>query len=110
MSTASRSSLRRQAAHFVRATAGLTRSNRCSSGWHPGSGESTEAWADFLTDLRDRGLSCPCWRSRMVRTVDRRGRASLPAAPAPKVLDPLPFSVDVDGRERKDRRFSSIFW
>ncbi len=25
----------------------------------PGTGESTDAWADFLTDLRDRGLPCP---------------------------------------------------
>ncbi len=25
----------------------------------PGTGESTDAWADFLTDLRDRGLTCP---------------------------------------------------
>ena len=28
-------------------------------GLAPGTGESTEAWADFLTDLRDRGLACP---------------------------------------------------
>lgn len=28
-------------------------------GLAPGSGESTDAWADFLTDLRERGLSCP---------------------------------------------------
>jgi putative transposase len=28
-------------------------------GLAPGSGESTDAWADFLTDLKDRGLSCP---------------------------------------------------
>jgi len=28
-------------------------------GLAPGSGESTDAWADFLTDLRDRGLACP---------------------------------------------------
>jgi len=28
-------------------------------GLSPGSGESTDAWADFLTDLRDRGLGCP---------------------------------------------------
>jgi transposase-like protein len=25
----------------------------------PDSGDSTDAWADFLTDLTDRGLSCP---------------------------------------------------
>jgi hypothetical protein len=28
-------------------------------GLAPGAGESTDAWADFLTDLRDRGLGCP---------------------------------------------------
>lgn len=28
-------------------------------GLAPGTGESTEAWADFLTDLRERGLGCP---------------------------------------------------
>jgi putative transposase len=28
-------------------------------GLAPGSGESTDAWADFLTDLTDRGLACP---------------------------------------------------
>jgi transposase-like protein len=28
-------------------------------GLAPGAGESTDAWADFLTDLRDRGLACP---------------------------------------------------
>mgnify|MGYP000905400744 FL=1 len=28
-------------------------------GLAPGSGESTDAWADFLTDLRDRGLPSP---------------------------------------------------
>ena len=28
-------------------------------GLAPGSGESTDAWADFLTDLTDRGLTCP---------------------------------------------------
>jgi putative transposase len=28
-------------------------------GLAPGSGESTDAWADFLTDLRERGLVCP---------------------------------------------------
>jgi transposase-like protein len=28
-------------------------------GLTPGSGESTHAWADFLTDLKDRGLACP---------------------------------------------------
>lgn len=28
-------------------------------GLAPGTGESTDAWADFLTDLRDRGLTCP---------------------------------------------------
>jgi len=28
-------------------------------GLAPGPGESTDAWADFLTDLRDRGLACP---------------------------------------------------
>ena len=28
-------------------------------GLAPGSGESTDAWADFLTDLRERGLTCP---------------------------------------------------
>jgi putative transposase len=28
-------------------------------GLAPGSGESTDAWADFLTDLQDRGLACP---------------------------------------------------
>ncbi|TMR35756.1 IS256 family transposase [Nonomuraea zeae] len=28
-------------------------------GLAPGSGESTDAWADFMTDLRDRGLACP---------------------------------------------------
>jgi len=28
-------------------------------GLAPGSGESTDAWADFLTDLRDRGLGSP---------------------------------------------------
>jgi putative transposase len=28
-------------------------------GLTPGSGESTDAWADFLTDLKDRGLACP---------------------------------------------------
>jgi len=35
------------------------RASRCSSGWHPGTGESTDAWVDFLTDLRERGLGCP---------------------------------------------------
>jgi transposase-like protein len=29
------------------------------AGLAPGSGESTDAWADFLTDLTDRGLACP---------------------------------------------------
>jgi transposase-like protein len=29
------------------------------AGLAPGSGESTDAWADFLTDLRERGLTCP---------------------------------------------------
>jgi transposase-like protein len=28
-------------------------------GLAPGSGESTDAWADFLTNLRERGLTCP---------------------------------------------------
>jgi putative transposase len=28
-------------------------------GLAPGSGESTDAWADFLEDLTDRGLACP---------------------------------------------------
>jgi putative transposase len=28
-------------------------------GLAPGAGESTDAWADFLTDLRERGLACP---------------------------------------------------
>jgi putative transposase len=28
-------------------------------GLAPGTGESTDAWADCLTDLRDRGLTCP---------------------------------------------------
>ncbi|WP_371825671.1 transposase [Mycolicibacterium sp. TY66] len=28
-------------------------------GLAPGTGESTDAWADFLTDLGDRGLGCP---------------------------------------------------
>jgi putative transposase len=28
-------------------------------GLAPGVGESTDAWSDFLTDLTDRGLSCP---------------------------------------------------
>lgn len=28
-------------------------------GLAPGAGESTDAWADFLTDLHDRGLGCP---------------------------------------------------
>jgi putative transposase len=28
-------------------------------GLAPGTGESTDAWADFLTDLRERGLACP---------------------------------------------------
>ena len=28
-------------------------------GLAPGSGESTDAWADFLTDLRERGLPSP---------------------------------------------------
>lgn len=28
-------------------------------GLAPGSGESTDAWADFLTDLTGRGLTCP---------------------------------------------------
>jgi putative transposase len=28
-------------------------------GLTPGSGESADAWADFLTDLKDRGLACP---------------------------------------------------
>jgi transposase-like protein len=28
-------------------------------GLAPGSGESTDAWADFLIDLRERGLGCP---------------------------------------------------
>jgi putative transposase len=28
-------------------------------GLAPGPGESTDAWADFLTDLRERGLGCP---------------------------------------------------
>jgi putative transposase len=28
-------------------------------GLTPGSGESTEAWHDFLTDLQERGLPCP---------------------------------------------------
>jgi putative transposase len=28
-------------------------------GLAPGTGESTDAWAHFLTDLRDRGLTCP---------------------------------------------------
>lgn len=28
-------------------------------GLAPGSGESTDAWADFLTDLGERGLTCP---------------------------------------------------
>nr|WP_158089975.1 transposase [Mycobacterium europaeum] len=28
-------------------------------GLSPGTGESTDAWADFLTDLRERGLGTP---------------------------------------------------
>jgi putative transposase len=28
-------------------------------GLGPGSGESADAWHDFLTDLKDRGLACP---------------------------------------------------
>ncbi|GAB5001223.1 hypothetical protein MAHJHV63_15500 [Mycobacterium avium subsp. hominissuis] len=28
-------------------------------GLAPGTGESTDAWADFLTDLTDHGLACP---------------------------------------------------
>jgi len=28
-------------------------------GLAPGGEESTDAWADFLSDLRERGLTCP---------------------------------------------------
>ena len=30
-----------------------------SSAWPPGTGESADAWHDFLTDLKDRGLASP---------------------------------------------------
>ena len=48
------------AAEPVLAAWGITASSKpMFVGQGPGSGESTDAWADFLTDLRQRGLTCP---------------------------------------------------
>lgn len=58
-------------------------------GLAPGTGESTEAWADFLTDLRERGLGCPLLVvSDGARDTDRGHRTNLPKSGAPEMSYP----------------------
>ena len=52
-------------------------------GLAPGTGESADAWADFLADLKDRGLACPLLViSDGAPGPDRRDRAGLPQGAA----------------------------
>ena len=41
--------------------------HRCSSPWPPAGSESTDAWGDFLDELRARGLRPRCWSSPTAR-------------------------------------------
>ena len=58
-------------------------------GLAPGTGESFDAWKDFLADLRDRGLaSAAGHRQRRRGRADRRDRAGLPEGATSALCDP----------------------
>jgi putative transposase len=58
-------------------------------GLAPGTGESFDAWKDFLADLRDRGLaSAAAHRQRRRGRADRRDRAGLPEGATSALCDP----------------------
>ena len=67
-------------------------------GLAPGSGESTDAWADFLPDLQDRGLRPPAaGHLRRRAGPDRRDRAGLPLRTTPEMSDPSSCATSSQG-------------
>ena len=58
-------------------------------GLAPGTGESADAWGDFLADLKDRGLACSAaGHLRRRPRADRRDRTGLPQGTAAAVSYP----------------------